>query len=367
VPKGAGLGEGTYGTPGQALLAAWTNKPGSSEVVLVNGDVVTGYQLGVGDKQPDWGNAIWESFYSGNRGTQGARAAGADIGNRQVVLPLGCFAATTDAMHALMSTLWGLDEDFRRFGGQITWRPKGATYRQFFDVLSCAGIVPDWDWQYHNNHSAIVTLAPVCAPYLRGDPYDIFDGFDTDTSGSYTKDADGAAFTVKGGQLVPGTTGTSRWRHSARGYAYGDVEATLKLTTGSTVTNLSVDLFINADTAGAETFFSAQLQGGNLNIAKWAAGVNTWPATVAATLTTSTTYWLRIRREGRILTANLYTSEPTPLATPSKTVSYTMDQTENRLYIAGHSGVRIAVVSTAERYDDFRVEPFTYTSAVSFA
>jgi hypothetical protein len=44
-----------------------------------------------------------------------------------------------------------------------------------------------------------------------------------------------------------------------------------------------------------------------------------------------------------------------------------MSVVENWAFVPGHAGLRLVVVSTAERYDDFRVEPFTYGSAVAFA
>jgi hypothetical protein len=373
VSLGAGsFGSGTFGEPGsgingtagQALLTAWSFKPGSQEVVLVNGSVVTGYQLGSGQYQPDWGNAIWEQFFSGQRGTQGARLAGAEPQNRPLSLPIGIQAVSPDFMHAALSVLWGLDDEWRRFGGVIKWRPQGATYNQYFDVLSSSARVLNWDWLYHNRSYVVAELAPVCAPYLFGDPYDIFDGFDTDSSGYYTKDADGALMVIKGGALQPTAIGTSRWRHTSRGFSYGDQQVTLKITTGSTVTSYLGSIFICADTAGAATYLAAELTGGNLNLVKRVVDTPSTLAGTAFALSANTTYWLRIRREGRRLDATVYTSEPTPLGAGGSGVNYTMTLAEHWAFAPGHTGFRFAAVALGERYDDFRVEPYTYSANV---
>lgn len=345
------------------LVKARSLRPGAAEVTLVDGKSIQAYRLA--PPGPDWGNAVWEPFFSGPRGTQGSRAAGGIPQNRPIGIPLQLRGTSQDHLQQLYSSLASLTDDMRRFGGEFAWRPEGGSFIQYFDVFD-AGVRPRaFDELFHKHNILTVDLGAICAPYLRGAPYDISDGFDTDTSADYTKDAGATLFQIKGGQLVPTKTGeTGRWRHTGRGYSYGDQEATLKITTGSTVTNLQVDLFICADTSGAETFFSAQLGGTNLDIAKWTAGVESWPASTAFTPVANTTYWLRIRREGRRLTASVYSSEPTPLATPTATVSYTMTVVENWAYALGHSGFRVAVVSTGERYDDFRVEPFTYTDSL---
>jgi hypothetical protein len=345
------------------LLQARSNKPGSSPVTLVDGLTATGYRLGAGTHQPDWGNAIWESFFSGIRGTQGRKVAGSEPQDRQLLLPIGIIASTSDAMHAAASVLWDLDEELRRFQGVITWRPEGATFKQYFDVLSCSARIADYDWFYHNQHVAVVELAPLCAPLLRCDPMDIFDGFDTNTAADYTKDADGALLTIKGGQLVPSQTGTSRWRHTARGYSYGDQEATIKVTTGSTVTNLEVGVTICADTGGADTYLRANLWSNTLRIDKVTTGSVVNLVNTAFTVNANTTYWLRIRREGRRLTASVYVLEPSPLLPPDATCTYTLTVVENWAFAFGHTGLRPVVVSTGERYDDFRVEPYTYNPA----
>jgi hypothetical protein len=230
-----------------------------------------------------------------------------------------------------------------------------------------AGSLAVLPWQPRAEHSNIaeLTISAVCAPYLLGDPFDIADGFDTDSSGDYTKDADGALLAVKGGQLAPGQIGTSRWRHTVRGYAYGDCQATLKFTTGPTLTNFRAEVFVCADTAGADTFLFAALDGAGttaLAVGSRVTGVESAGVT-SVTPTVNTTYWLRVRRSGRRLTAELFTSEPTPAGVPAANVNVFLSEAQVLQFATGHAGFRLAVASTAERYDDFVVEPLTYALA----
>lgn len=341
------------------LLSGRSAKPGASEIIIVNGDAPSvGYRL----MQPNLGNVDWQKFFSGPRGTQGARLAGAEAQNRAVSLQLEVVGTSQDDLHAKIERLWDLDHEWRKFGGALTWRPRNGSYKLLLDVLDSSARLGDYDRNLHLLNRARVELLPVCAPYLKGEPYDIFDGFDTD-DGDWTKDVDGAGFSIQGGVLQPSANGTSRLRHTGRGYRYSDQMAQVKFRTGSTVTNFSLDLFICADPGGSESFISARIQGGNISVTKWAGGTPVVGTSQAFTPSANTTYWLRIWREQRRILAAVYGAEPailgsSALASPS---TYTLTIDEAAFYQAGHSGLRVAVVAFAgEQYDDFRVEPFSY-------
>jgi hypothetical protein len=347
------------------ILTGRSNKPGSSDVVLVNGDSPdTGYRL----LQPNLGGIDWNKFYSGVRGTQGARLVGAEPQNRQVLLNLEVVGTSQDNLHQRLDTLWDLDAEWRRFGGTLTWRPRNGSFKLYFDVLDSAARIGDYDRNLHMLDRVKVDLAPVCGPYVKGDPFDIYDPFTIDTSADYTVDAAGGGFSIKGGQLVPTATGTAIWRHSGRGYTYGDTEATLACTTGSVVTNYEAGVYVNADTTGAQTYLSAEIlaAAAQIRVVKRSNGSPTTLASNAFTVNASTSHWLRIRHEGRLATAEVFTTAPTPLATPAATATYTLDYSENQNFRTGQSGFRLVVVSTGERYDDFTVEPYTYVSGSSF-
>jgi hypothetical protein len=345
------------------LLIGRSNKPGSSDVVLVNGDSPdTGYRL----LQPNLGGIDWNKFYSGVRGTQGARLVGAEPQNRQVLLNLEAVGTSQDNLHQKLDTLWDLDAEWRRFGGTLTWRPRNGTFKLYFDVLDSAARIGDYDRQLHLLDRVKVDLAPVCAPYVKGDPFDILDTFDRDSSADYTVDAAGGGFTITGGKLTPVATGTARWRHTGRGYLYGDVEATLAIQTDSTVASYEAGVFINADSVDTLKYLSAELIAGELRVVKRKTGSTTTMATTPFTVNASTFYWLRVRHEGRLVTAEVFTTAPTPLATAAATTSYNLDFTEQPNYRTGQAGFRLVVVSTGERYDDFTVEPYTYASLSSF-
>ena len=343
---------------GRIFVSAESNRAGAAEVKLVDGD-----SLFLLASEPDWGNAAWDSIYSGPRGTLGARLAGADIQNRTIRIPLQIRASTHDALETKMARVWELADDLHRFGGIITFRPEGGSFKQYFDVLEAGARIVAFDRLFHLNGIVAVELGAVCSPYLRMDSFDIYDGFDTDaTMTDYTVDAAGGGFTMAGGLLVPAATGTARWRHTARNFVYSDVEVSLKLLTGSTVTSYTAEVFCSGNTSGTETFVAAQLTSSALNIIKRTNGTPSTLATTAVTPTASTRYWLKVTRAGRVYKAALYTTEPGPQSSAAFSTAYASQLGE--LPLTGHTGFRLNVVSTLERYDDFRVNPNTYGGPV---
>ncbi len=343
------------------LLSGRSAMPGSADVLLALGDAPsTGYRL----MQPNLGNVDWQKFYSGARGSQGARLVGAEPQNRAVSLQLEVVGTSQDDLHRRLERLWDLDSEWRRFGGSLTWRPRGGSFKLYFDVLDSSARLGDYDRNLHLANRARVELLPVCAPYLEGDPYDIFDGFETDTFADWTKDADGAGLVISGGLLLPTATGASRLRHTGRGYLYNDQQVQVEFRTGSSVTNFDLCVFFNGDTSGDETFLSARVQGGNLSVTRWLSGAPGALQTTAFTPSASTTYWLRATREDRRLRVEVFAVEPAALGTASvAAISYDILSTDAARFQAGHSGLRISGPG-GEQYDDFSVQPFTYRDSI---
>lgn len=342
------------------LLEFTSYAPQKPSVVVINGIVAnTGYAL-IADGL-DFGNAAFDVAYSGPRGTQGSLPAIGVAQNRAAVFPIRVLnSGSKDVMLQNLARLIEIADDMRRFGGEILWQSASQTYRQIFKVLTCGWGGTDWNQRTETNYVVQNTLNVVAAPYLLGDPMDTHDTFDTNSIGDYTLDA-GTACTVAGGKLVPGSTGTLRYRHTVKGYSHGDVQVTQKVTTGATITN-GVWGVTRFDSAGADTGIAAEILAGTnvLRLALYSAGTAGTTFTTAFTPAASTTYWVRIRFEGNRAIAEVFTSTPTPTATPAATVTATLTTAQAGKYPLGQPGFRHTVAGTDERYDDFTVEPYTY-------
>ena len=333
------------------LLIATPNV--GTALTLVNENVDTGYKL----VESDWGNAVWETVYSGQRGTQGARPAGGEPKERPVVLGLRAYGTSKDNLNDRLAALNLLGDRLRRYGGLLTAKSAGQTYRQHFDVMAGTAAVREWSRSAEVNWRALTTLEAVCAPYLRGDSFDIIDDFAANSIADYTFDEGNGTLSVSGGQLVPSSTGNKRARHTARGYQYGDVQVTIKVTpTTAANQTVYVSLAANGSSANLKLGFS----GGYVTINRHGG------ADVASNFPTVTAppanqpFWIRGRKEGNVVTAEYWTTEPTPMGTPAITVTGTLSVSDAATYATGGVGFEWAPVNTADRIDDYRVEPLTY-------
>lgn len=206
-----------------AHLSITTAAPGSEPYVLFDGqpDVWTVLE------GSSWGDPAWEDRYSGPRGTQGARAAQGVLGNRQVRLELRVHETSADALAARLSELAVIVDELRRFGGKVTRRGVGQTYRQHLEVLGAKLTAPAWGKRVESTYLADVVVELVCAPYALGDPMA--------WSQTFTGAADLDTLTVVEGSAADVTfvtdhahyTGASGTRSivldALRGYRYGDV------------------------------------------------------------------------------------------------------------------------------------------------
>lgn len=347
-----------------ALMRLYSNAPNKATLTIANGTTSTGYAI-VADGL-DLGNAAWEHAFSGSRGTQGARASNGAPQNRVTAWPIRVVgSASKDQMLQRVAALEEIADDIRRFGGRILFQSASQTQRQWFDVLVCGWSGAAWNQRVETNFVIQNTLNAVCAPYLSGDPMDTLDGFDTDTIADYTASTgNSGSVSVASGTLVPSSTAVKIYRHTAKGYTYGDVQVTLKVITAGTVTSGVWGVTARADTAGADTALVAELVAGTnvIRVGKYIAGSFTSLATAAVTPAINTTYWVRLRCEGNVVTAEVFTgaNSPNPTRTPAATATYTLTGAEAARFMTGHAGFRITPASTSETYDDFAVEPYTY-------
>lgn len=338
--------------------------PAQTSLTLVNGTTTTGYALLNG---AEWGNAVWDQKFGGPRGTQGARAVFAQPQNRPVVLPLRIYGSSMDDMAAKFSTLSNLGRLMLRFGGKIQWQANSQTRRQYFQVLAAGVQKESWGNRAENKSIMDASFQAVCAPYLLGDPLDIADGFDSDTitAGDWTQDTGAGTLSVSGGLLVPSSTAEKDYVHTRYGYQPSDVQVTVKCVTGTSLgASHRHGVLARRLNASNHLRVIASFAANTLSVNKLDGGVQTALGSTAISAgAASTTYWVRIRCVGNVITAEHWTSPPTPSGTPATTVSATLtgaDATKFGEGVGGHTGIYWTPGDTSSRMDDFASEPYTY-------
>ncbi len=323
----------------------------------------------------DWGNSIWDTVFTGPRGTQGARLAGATPQNRPVVLALRTYGTSKDDLNDNISTLSEVSSRLRRFGGRITIRLGGQSYRQHFDVQAGSAKVTEWGKRAETNFIAGTLFEAIAAPFLIGDPYDVTDDFTTDTitAGDWTRDAGAAGdYAITGGQVTPNAANLSterRLTHTVRGHDVLGDQATTQAVVGATLNGFKAGNALRRQPADATTYLDVYVDddgtNSRLRIDKVIAGSrgNLASVNLAARITTGQTIWVRARTEGNVVYAEHFTSRPTPMGSPTNSTSVTLTSAEQAALAAGYAGVVWIPKASDARLESWTREPFTRRNA----
>lgn len=349
-------------------LSLISNRPGAQELVLINGEPsATGYKL---DRNGgvDLGGAVYDKVYSGPRGTQGAVLAGATPQNRLSTFTLQAIGDSEDDLQRLLSQLWTLDEDLRPYGGTAYWRAWGSSFLMELKVLdSSVGIVAFDPSLWPAHHIMRVQLALVTPPYMSGPPMDVLDDFSGDSLVDYSFDLGTGEVAIAGGQLtvLSNATVEKRLIRNGAGYDYYDHQVTLKPTVGGVVAAFKASAIVKH--IDAANYLEAYVDGTSqtLRLDKVSAGARTNLANTALTagLQVSTAVWVRGRIEGNNVFAEYFTALPSPMGTPTNSLTYTLSAAEQAKFgeaVAGRAGIAWIPRDLAALIDDFTVEAFVY-------
>lgn len=356
------------------LLTLTPQSPSAATLTLVNdGASDTGYELLQG---ASFGSPVWEHQFSAPRGTQGARPSQGRLPNRQVTLPIRVAGATKDAMAVKISAIVAVVDEMRRVGGTCRMRSKSQTRAQNFDVLTATAELPDWNNRLEQRNRAVVVITLTCGPYVLGDPMDVHDDFSTDNvnGGDANYTADAGALTnvaVTGGVLDASANLTTENRliFTGNGYTYGDTEATIQATPGSTITSFKAGVILKRvdDENYLAVYVDDNGSNSRLRIDKVVAGSTTNLAStnLGARVVNGTRLWIRGRIEGNVVYAEhfLTTNVPNPIVAPTTTNSVILTTAEADVLgadIEGRAGIVFTPQQTAAFLDDFEVLPFTY-------
>lgn len=271
-------------------------------LVLVDGSVDTGYRM-LGPMAI--GDPTFTPEFAGARGTHGARPTGASAENRSCVVRLRCQGATKDGLAARESALALVMDRIRRFGGKVSWRSNGQTYRQHGIAFTGSMAMEPWDKRAENSYLREATCTFICAPFLDGDPCDITDTFDADTLANYTSDGAiaKADLIVAGGVVAVDTTGNPanelRLIHTDRGYSWNYFRAIVQARTPSgTLTGWKLGVILSRVDASnyVEAYVDDNGTNSRLRMDTVIAGVraNVVTKNLAARIAASTPYALRV-------------------------------------------------------------------------
>jgi hypothetical protein len=190
------------------------------------------------------------------------------------------------------------------------------------------------------------------------------DDFSADSLSDYTVDQGlVSTLTVTGGGLRGAISLSNQSRlvlTDATFTDFGDVVVTVRATVGATLTNFLVGaIFKRVDASNA--LFARISDDGSasaLSVAKNVAGVTSDVAVRALTrLVAGSSYWVRARIEGNVVTAEHFTADPASNSA-AVSVGYTLSGPEASLFgqgVAGKAGIQFTPQSASASVDDFSV------------
>lgn len=359
-------------------LRLLSNAPGATSFTLEDdGATATGYNLLAGSS---FGSPTWEHAFSGARGTQGSRPSQGKLANRQVVLVIRVAGSSKDNLAAKISDLADVVDDLRRYGGTLRWRSRSQTRFQNADVLTATMDLPTWDNRLEQISRGIVQVTLTCGPYMLGDPMDIVDDFTTDNvnGGDANYTADAGALTnvaVTGGVLDASANLTTENRliYTGNGYTYGDHEAKITVSPGTTITSFKAGVILKW--IDSSNYLVAYVDDNGTNsryrLDKVVAGstTNLGSANMGSRLTAGQ----RITVSGRVQGSTVYfgwrSSARHSIADDGMgsgagtAVLSTSDAAVFGAGIEGKAGIVFTPQQTAAAIELFTVRPFTYRGA----
>jgi hypothetical protein len=267
--------------------------------------------------------------------------------------------------------------DIATYGGVWKWR--GEYLDRFVTREVVDANISLWGQIAEKNGAQQVQLALTTTPYTLTDPLRISDPFSTDTFGTggvynlggadWTADAGSLSSNTISGGVVDANSNLStaqRWYHSGTPNVVGDHQITLKVTPGGTLTNFIAGAMLKRTASNnyIAVYVNDTGAASNLIIATTVSGsTNTRSTTALTRIVSGTAYWCRARIEGNVVHAEWWTTEPSPMATPTNSASYTLTTSEAAALgesVTGRPGVVWTPIHTSATLDDFQCDPYVY-------
>lgn len=341
-------------------------------VVVLNGTTDTGYSVLA--PSIDWGIYSPEPVVSANQLGIGV-ASSANQSPRVVTLPVRFRGASKAALVTLIAGLGREVDAVHRSGGVLRWKANNATYPVYLTVQAAQLAPVDMGWfaETHNRADGVLTLS--CDPAAYGDAMSFTEDFGPRADGTssltdFTVDTGGGTLSLgvdsglrPRGALIPSSTAQKRIRHTARGYTYTDANVTMAIRTGASVTptDFTVGLF---DATG--NGLGARIVGAATNVIQivtLAAGTPTSIASTAFTPAVNSYYWLRFRREGPMVYAQVFTTPPGLMSVAAFETAIALTIAQQQSNPGATAGARMVPTGTDEKYLGFDVRAYAYLYA----
>lgn len=360
-----------------AYLSLTSNAPAGTSLTLHNGSTSTGYLRPTG---ADWGVFGVDSIEASSIDSYGSINVGGGLRRREQRLPLiveggGSHATLVSRWNALIQIVASVDAST----GVMSARPENGTGVARWEVEAARLEGEYWGRSAELGAFVQVDLVLVVSPTSHA-PLDVVDEFSVDTLGTggmynlggsdWTKVDGSASVSVSGGALVSSSVaGATYYDHTGTGLALTDGQVQAKVKISTLVNNKYVGLVVKRVTGITERIIVRALSdgagAGTLSILTvTAAGGTDTTSTAITTLASDTWYWLVGRIEGNVVHVEWWTTEPSPLGSPTHSTSQTLAADTHATVgksIAGSQGVVFSTTGSGTvSWDDFRVQGYTY-------
>lgn len=330
------------------------------------------------------GSPVSDPLYSRTFDGERVMVTGAPAGMREVQIPLRVNGASVSALQTALDNLLRVADDItRQGGGWLRYRSASGSYVTRYRVGMARVDIGSLE-TYEAHTWQRVTLALVVDPFGLADPLDITDGFSADslgTGGLYN--LGGADWTAVTGALTNGTVSggvvdaaanlstENLWTHTGTPHTYGDVSVSLKHTVGATLTNYKAGVILRYVDASnyVEAYVDDTGAASRIRIDKVVATARTNMVSTALTrIVAGTSYWIEAKIVGNVVTAEHWTSKPTPMGADANQATDTFDSTEAALFgitnvatgVEGRVGIVWTPIETTSSLDDFKVRALCY-------
>lgn len=355
-----------------------SNEPGRDPLTIVDAYTTTGYFL---PKGTEWGTHTPLEVWASNIDSYAQQRVGGGYQSRNMTLPLfvdaeGVQSSTTVAtnLSALHAQLASMD----RYGGKIRYRPENISKIVEFEVDAARleGDLwgPGGEIGSHLQVQCVFTVKPACG--LSMDVDDLFDVDTLDTAGLYnlggsdwTFDVGSTSITAISGGALYGPTGSATTQyiiHSGTGHAYTDCEGIIRAVPGSTISGSRFGVILKRVDASNHLRVRVVDDGSSqLRIDKYVSGSGTNLASTAISsrISNGTPFWVIARVEGRMVHGEYWSTAPSPLGTPTHTVSWQLSAADAALFgetISGQPGIIVAWASSNAQITEYHHRPFAY-------
>lgn len=322
-------------------------------------------------QEANWGNAVWDTQYTGPRGTLGALPTSSTPQNRPLQLGFVQLPPVATDMPGHLRQLRLVVDRMRKHGGRVTAQPSSVSHRGHFEVFAGTGDLASWSNRAEHRGRIQIALQFVCSPYVWGDSMHVTDSFLTDTEANYTFDqGSGANVTVGAGQFRSSAVfGEHTAIHTGRGYPYGDSQAMARIVP-QTVLNHEGGVVLKR--VSATKFLRALVvdNGSSALTLEWVnvATRSTIATTGLTRITVGLPYHVAIRVEGNTAYAEYWapTNPPSLGGAATNAVSGVLSGsalTDFGEGVTGQAGVYLRPANANDAVEFFEVRPYVYRGA----